>query len=343
MNKPIKILLTAAQSVITAGRVAALKNSEFNFHIVGADASSRPFKLALIDDWVTVPQGNNSQYLEAIKKIVVEKKIDVIVPATDLEVLAIAQEKPYFLNHGAACVCSDYSTVKTAINKAAALQFLKEKNILTPQFALPKNIAELKSTATQLGYPEKTLVFKPISGSGNSGVWLVQNDFSGNLLKNKGLPYITLEELVNQLKRLANFPEAVLMEYLSGEEYSVDGLANNGQPIYILPRVRVVALPGNSQESFIKENQAVENYVSKICQAFGFTSNFNIQLKYSDQDQPLVYEINPRISATIVANAAAGINLLLFGILQALKIDYPKNLKYNPSRMVRFWSEYYDN
>lgn len=340
----IRLLLTSSKTLINLGRVESLKNnSKYDFYIVGVDANADGFKLPLIDEQIKVPHGKDKSYLKAITKIVKEKQIDVIVPASDYEVYVLSKYKGMFDEIGVAVVCSSFEAVAKSVNKAAMLDFLKEKHVATPNYVVPTSTEDFLKSAKKLSYPKKMLIAKPANLGGNRGVWYLKENFSDELLRVRNISFSTLEGFVKQLKHIKPFPSLVLMEYLTGEEYSVDALAQNGNPIYILPRVRISPLPGLSQEALIKKNDQVYDYVATICRTFGFDSIFNVQLKYDENNQPKVYEINPRPSATAVANEAAGIDLVLFSILQALQKPFPKNLHFRQVRMIRYWKEFYTN
>ncbi|MDO8429805.1 MAG: ATP-grasp domain-containing protein [bacterium] len=342
-KKQIRVLLGASRGSINLGRLENLKsNTQYNFYIVGMDASENQYKLPLLDEQIKVPTATDPNFINALIDIVRNRKIDVVVPNSDFEVEVVSKNKDRINDAGAASLCSSYEITHSALDKAKMLQFLKDKGFPTPKFQVPSSIEELINAVKLLGYPRKTVIFKPaFAGGGNRGVWLVKEDFSKDLLNAKGIPFITLDSLVEQIKKTSHFPETVVMEYLSGEEYSVDGLAENGESVYILPRVRVAPLPGHSQEALFKKNPEVEAYVKEIARLFKFDSIFNVQLKYSDEGLPRVYEINPRISATVAANTGAGVDLLFFTILKSLGLPYPKDLQPKSVRMIRFWKEFY--
>jgi carbamoyl-phosphate synthase large subunit len=132
----------------------------------------------------------------------------------------------------------------------------------------------------------------------------------------------------------------ILMEYLPGEEYSVDALALNGKALYIIPRKRITALGGPSIVGEIVENKEVRRFVENVIGIFNLHLNINIQLKYSSKNMPLIVEINPRTSGTIVANGAAGINLLYYGIKLAMGEDIPYDMKFiSNMKMQRYFEE----
>jgi len=54
-----------------------------------------------------------------------------------------------------------------------------------------------------------------------------------------------------------------------------------------------------------------------------------------------VHEINPRVSGTIVANEAAGVNLLYYGIRKAMGPDIPKHERIKEVKMIRYLKEFF--
>ena len=134
------------------------------------------------------------------------------------------------------------------------------------------------------------------------------------------------------------------MQYLSGNDYNVDVLSWQGQTLYCIPIQRLVPNAGPVQVGRIVHDQSIDDMVIKIISTFGFSYNINVELAYPDQSNkgnPLVYEINPRISGPIAAYKQSGVNLFLFGLLMGLGYSYPKNLRYSSITMQRCWMEIY--
>ena len=108
--------------------------------------------------------------------------------------------------------------------------------------------------------------------------------------------------------------------------------------------ILVLIVCGVSLIGEFPDDQKVRKQVEKVIKEFGFSYNVNIQLKYrkaDSSDMPFIYDINPRISGTIVANSGAGINLLYYGIRLALNMPIPdkSELKYSGVKMVRYWQQ----
>jgi len=137
------------------------------------------------------------------------------------------------------------------------------------------------------------------------------------------------------------FPELLISEYLPGEEYSVDCLADHGESILILPRLRKRMINGISMEGeFIKDDSIID-YCGKIIKELQLHGNIGIQVKRSVAGQFLVLEINPRVQGTVSAGLGAGINLPVLAVKQELGLTIPAAelaVKWG-TKFSRYWRE----
>ena len=152
--------------------------------------------------------------------------------------------------------------------------------------------------------------------------------------------YISLNDAVRILSSGA-FPELLVSEYLPGEEYSVDCLANHGESVLIVPRVRIRMINGISVEGeFVKEDSII-TYCTQIIKELQLHGNIGIQVKKSTAGQFLILEINPRVQGTIAAALGAGINLPVLAVKQELGLPItPEELTIKwGTKFSRHWSE----
>ena len=98
-----------------------------------------------------------------------------------------------------------------------------------------------------------------------------------------------------------------MMEYLKGEDYSVYCLSIDGEALVVLPMKRNGLMPGYSAGGTLINNADAIQYCKNIVRALHYTGAINIQLMVTRKG-PLLYEINPRISATTVIALGTGIN-----------------------------------
>ncbi|MER3465205.1 MAG: hypothetical protein C4329_13130, partial [Chitinophagaceae bacterium] len=161
------------------------------------------------------------------------------------------------------------------------------------------------------------------------------------LFNNK--PYNLFITYAHALKILSSksFPELLLSEYLPGDEYSVDCIADEGNVRLIVPRIRQKMINGISVQGQFINDERIREYCTQIIKAIGLHGNVGIQVKMSKDNLPLLLEINPRVQGTIVAGLGAGINLPLLAIKQALQLSIYENewqVRWETS-FSRYWSE----
>ncbi len=346
MSQQIRILLTSCGGLVIPGMIKSLREeNEFSFYIVGVDNDRTAIGAYFVDKFYIVPLGNEPLYAEIMLNIAIKENIDVIVPLSDEEVISLSKNKESFVKQGINILCSKQEAVEIATNKGKMLTYLKDKNIQVPEFYLPTNFEEFEAAVYKLGYPERDVVLKPTMGRGARGFWIISEKKNSQdlLLKQRYLQILPFKIIKELLQGRNNLPSIVVMEYLGGDDFNVDILASSGETIYCLPIKRIVPKAGPVQVGQHVHDPLIDHMISQIVSAFRFDFNINIEVAYRkpkvENDLPLVYEINPRVSAPIVAHKYAGINLLLFGILLCLGYSFPKNLRFSELKMYRYWQE----
>jgi len=340
----IRMIITSVGGLVAPNIIKSLKQDDIDdFYIVGVDMYKDAVGFYFTDAEYVVPPGNSEEYSKELFKIAKKEKIDIILPLSDEEVIALSKCKKKFRKEGILIPCSEYKIVKISSNKSLTLKYLEEKGIDIPKYRVPHNINELKNDIFALGYPKEPVVFKPNCARGARGFWVINSNFSKEnmILYNRVRQTISLEWLLESLKNINKFPEILVMEYLPGKDFNVDVLAWHGDSIYIIPNERLVPNAGPVQVGLIKKDKKVQKIVKKIVKTFEFDYWINVEVAYSKEpnSRPLVYEINPRISAPILANKAAGIDLLKIGIKLALGKKINRRLSFKETKMVRYWNE----
>jgi carbamoyl-phosphate synthase large subunit len=129
------------------------------------------------------------------------------------------------------------------------------------------------------------------------------------------------------------------MEYLPGDEYSVDLLADHGRPLYTIPRRRDAMCAGISIKGEIVKEYDVINYCNETVQSLGLHGNIGVQVKRDQNNTPLILEINPRLQGTVVHCTGAGVNLPYYGVKMALQEKIPITDVVWNCKMLRYWNE----
>ena len=108
----------------------------------------------MIKKYVVFP-GTSDQYCNQVLEIAKKEKIDIILPLSDEEVLALSKEKSIFEEKGIKIICSSFQSTEISSDKALLFQYLQSKNLPYAEYKLPKNISDLKKMILELGYPNK--------------------------------------------------------------------------------------------------------------------------------------------------------------------------------------------
>lgn len=295
-------------------------------------------------DFILLPKATDPEFASRILEICIEKNIRVVMPLVTKELLPLAEMHQDFKEHGIHVMVSPEKAVRIANNKSECYSFLNKNTIRVPEFYVVNNINDFSDAADRLGYPASQFCFKPSESNGSRGVRIVSAnlDETDLLFNHKpGHLFMTYEHAVSILSS-APFPELLVSEYLPGQEYSVDCLAENGKSKIILPRSRKKMIGGISvRGTFIKDARII-SYCEQIIRVLNLHGNIGIQIKLSKEGEPLLIEINPRVQGTIVAALGAGINLPLLAVQQQLGEKIPDNpvIHWNTS-FSRFWTEVY--
>ncbi|MGZ8537880.1 MAG: ATP-grasp domain-containing protein [Flavisolibacter sp.] len=338
----INILMTGAGSPGAPGIIHCL-NQDTRVHLTVADADSNATGKYMHDDFIQIPKAEDPVFSETLLNICLKKKISIVMPLVTRELFPFSKNKKLFRDNGIQVLISSEESINIANNKSSCYEYLKNKGIAVPSFFVVHTVEEFIHAAAALGHPKKQLCFKPSVSNGSRGVRIVSDTIDeSDLVFNckPGQLNISYAHALHILS-IKPFPELLVSEYLPGDEYSVDCLADHGKVKLIVPRIRKKMINGISvQGEFIKNERIIE-YSRSIIEATGVHGNIGLQVKYSERKEPLLLEINPRVQGTIVAALGAGINLPLLAVKQELNLEIPEDeLTINWGvRFSRYWKE----
>lgn len=321
--KTIRLLLTCVGGYFSLCTLKALRQISWtDIVIVGTDAEPDIVAKHYVDTFHVVPMGNHPKYIEALLGICKREKIDVVIPCSDEEAVAISKHRQVFTDSGIVCAVEDYEKIEFLNDKSKLYQTLLDNRIPVPKFKIISNIEEIKALADYFDYPHNKFVMKPISGRGSRGVWIVGEDDTSIKLDELFAHYISLEK--EALALLA-------VEYLPGEAYDVDVIARNGKVICIIPRRRVYKnrLSNFSEGHLVEKNIEIINYAERVVSILNLNGPFDFDCGNFSNETPSVYEINPRLSGSVATGLGAGVNLLEILIKVLLEFPLPEiKIKY---------------
>lgn len=342
--KSIRVFITGAGAPGAPGIIKSLKKvAERKIEILGGDANlGNSVGVGLLDKVYQIPFAGSPDFIEKVLSICILEKVDVIIPLVTRELFVFASNKELFIRNGISVSVSDSEPLNIANNKFLLMKYCRDNNIPVPDFHLVKTINEFKEAANLLGYPKKKICFKPPVSNGLRGFRIIDDgqDRLNSLLNEKpNNIYIGLEEFLSICDSAAFFPELIVMEYLPGDEYSVDVLVDNGKFLSAIPRSRDHIKMGISFVGTVVKDNEIIDYSRKIVEGLKLNGNIGLQFKRDKNGIPKIIESNPRVQGTIVLCSAAGENM----VYEAVKIAFgekPEIPEINWGvKMIRFWDE----
>lgn len=344
MSSSINILMTGGGAPGAAGILKCLRQ-EKNFKVTVADADTdvagRYMKQNI--PFETIPVSIAPLFAETVLDLCRSKGINIIIPLVTRELIPFATHKNDFEKNGIRLPLSTLASLQIANNKSSLYEFLQWRDIPLPAFKVVETAEQFKEAVKELGYPGKTICFKPSISNGSRGFRIISEHMNElDLLFNHkpSATYLSLPDAVRILSS-GKFPELLVSEFLPGEEYSVDCLANQGDAILVAPRLRKKMINGISVEGEFVKNQQVISYCTLIIKELQLHGNIGIQIRRSSAGEPLILEINPRVQGSISTGLGAGINLPVLAVKQELGLPIEANeltVKWG-TKFTRFWDE----
>ena len=134
----------------------------------------------------------------------------------------------------------------------------------------------------------------------------------------------------------------LVMDYVSGKEYSVDILAQNGRPLITVPRLRKKIKAGISVEGEVVKEDSVIFWAEEIVKLFNLNGIVGLQFKMDKNNIPIILECNPRMHGTLALTIRAGANLPDLAVKMALGESFNKpDIRWG-TKMKRYLKEIYE-
>lgn len=296
MTAKANVLVTAAGSIVGQGIIKCLKmansgkDNPVKYRIICADMSAQAVGLYRGDFSVLIPSASSPNYVDSISKICKEHNIRAIFVGSDEELMPIAIAKERIENEtGAIPITNPINVLTTALDKWKTFEFLERNNMPCPKSSLPENQEEL---IRKFGFP---LVVKPREGHGSLHFYVVKN-------RNEIEYAITAIQKAGWHPMLQEYLESKDSEFTSG--VTVDRM---GKHILSAISMRRILKGGQTYKAFIDDFQDIRKSAEETASKLGAVGPINIQARLI-KDEPKIFEINPRFSATCPLRAMAGIN-----------------------------------
>lgn len=259
----------------------ALRVLKLEGKIIVTDMTETSAAFQDADKGVTVPRCTSPEYINTLLDICLAHKIELLVPFIDTELDVLAANRERFEQIGVTTVVSGPVTMSVANDKRATAEFFQSIGLATP--ALLNYTDALKGT---YNFP---LFIKPVAGSCSIGSRII-ND---------------LAELEFWWPRTT---DPILLEYISGVEYTVDVYTGlDGTVHCAVPRRRVRVRAGEVEKGITEaQNEVIAQSMTAARALKDVRGVITMQCIVRDDGTPHFIEINARLGGGAPLSVESG-------------------------------------
>jgi len=303
-------MVTASGAPGTAALLRALReNGEREVRLVGTDMSERSVGRHLCDAFHIVPAGADPSFPDAMLEVARRESVDAILPQSSFDLEGLAKHVDRF---PMPVLVSRPDAITRSNDKAETYELLHRIGVRAPEFRRVNGAREVEAAARELGYPDHPVCFKPVFSSGSRGFRILDStvDRAHQLLHERpGSVAMRLDEAVELLPDEGG-PDLLVMEFATGGERTIDGIANGREIVLGHPKTRESMRAGLAMYFVTLDDPELMEIAGKIVAELGIEHFFNIQLVGD-----YVIEINPRISTIVYQE---DLDLPYLGVKRAL-------------------------
>lgn len=248
-----------------------------NLKIYGAEMTSIAPALSQCDYFREVCSMRDKNYISRLVQICQEDKIDLLIPTIDTDLCVLSENVEAFGN------------TKVLISAPDKIQICRDKNNTADFFEscgckAPKTVNNWEMYSGD--YP---CFIKPKDGSSSINAFRVESR----------------DELEMYAHQVGDY---VIQPFIEGTEYTVDAFCDfDGNPIYIVPRVRIKVRAGEVLQTRIDLDETIISECTRIIEQFRPVGPITIQLIRQNKTKDNYYiEINPRYGGGAPLSMKAG-------------------------------------
>ncbi len=245
---------------------------------VAADVSDLAPALYHADHRALVPRVDDPRYVEALRELVAQHDVRLVVPLTDLDHLVLAAARGTF--SGAVVLVPEPPTIERCSDKYLAHCFFAEQGIGSPPTWLPTELP---------AEPPFPVLVKARRGFGSRHIYRAENAAELDFF----LRYTTADSMVQRACR--------------GVEFSIDVLCDlDGRCLAAIPRTMIESKGGESIKGATIRDEELIEFGRVVSEALRIIGPANVQCFREPDGELQVTDVNPRFGGGFPLPTAAG-------------------------------------
>jgi carbamoyl-phosphate synthase large subunit len=283
--KPLNVLITGCGGDIAQSIAKILSECDFVQKLVGTDMEKNHFGILVFENFEFLPPCNTSEYYSQLDKIINRHEIHIIIPTSEPEIKEFFKQGCKTFYKGIPLLIASEEALAIGFDKLETVKFLKGNSLDFPD-------TTVISEASTCTLPS---ILKSRIGSGSKKIFKIETEFDFAYFKHK-------------------YPDFIIQEYLApdDEEYTC-GLFRSkaGKIITIVFKRRLIGDSTGYGETV--KDKSIESLLVKIAETINLCGSINVQLRNTNRG-PVVFEINPRFSSTVLFRHMLGYQDLVWSI-----------------------------
>jgi len=256
-------------------------NKNLNIHLANNDTLSAALNhIKTKNHKIPLVSEGGKKYFNAIKKIVIKNKINLIIPLTNHDLKILSLGKKEMKKYKCDVLVSSYNLIKKLLDKKSVYNLCRKKNIIVPKTFF--NFKQSKSSNVNL------FIKKDRFGNASSGL-----------------------EIIKNLKKHHFNKNSIVQELIRGNELHFDILNDfNGKYISSCVKKKISMRSGETDQVEIVYNKKLENIAKQISKLLGHIGNLDCDAIVDKKGKIYFLDFNPRFGGGYPFTHLAGLNFL---------------------------------
>jgi len=244
---------------------------------VAADVNPLAPALYSADRYALVPRIDDAGYVPALRALVEQHDVRLVVPLTDLDQVTLAESREQL---GTLVLLPDAETVERLGDKYLAHLLFEERGIASPPTWLPNTVPD------DAPFP---LLVKARHGFGSRHIYRAEDRAQLGFF----LGYTPMDSIVQAC--------------LGGEEFSIDVFCDlDGRCLNAIPRTMIESKGGESIKGMTIRDERLIELARDVAEKLRLVGPANIQCFREEDGSHFITDINPRFGGGFPLPLAAG-------------------------------------
>ena len=312
MTQAFRLLLTSVGGSMSGYTIQQFLNSTAHqVDVVGVDARHDAVGKHFATVFETVPPGDAPEYADAVFEIIRRHNVDLVLPCSDEETIALSMHAEAVKAAGATLAISPPDAIEIMSDKLKTAKFLDRIGVPAPEWRLATSENELFEALDELRERHASLAVKPTQSRGSRDVYVIEKARTGyHQPSGHRECYLDIDTFKNLIDGPTDDAPLLVMQGLDAPAHDTDILCSNGKLLSAIPRLRHNKAGVPFTGGTIQNNADLIDIANKVTAGLNANWLFDIDTMSDEDGNPRVIEINCRPSGSLSAAAGAGAPIL---------------------------------